>query len=177
MTENPEKKIIVDEDWKSQVEREREAARKGRRRPSPRNRPQAESPEVELPPASLTYLASSLYFQASMFLGSCLIPAAERLEKNLPVAKHSIDMLEVLQQKTEGNRTPEESEEHRGHAAPASHGLRASGGINLSAAICRMTAAEQLLRHSHSSSSAKNVHVRPGEDQWVALRRRKTHPW
>ena len=29
MTENPEKKIIVDEDWKSQVEREREAARKG----------------------------------------------------------------------------------------------------------------------------------------------------
>ena len=28
MTENPEKKIIVDEDWKGQVEREREAARK-----------------------------------------------------------------------------------------------------------------------------------------------------
>ena len=28
MTENPEKKIIVDEDWKTQVEREREAARK-----------------------------------------------------------------------------------------------------------------------------------------------------
>ena len=27
------------------------------------------------------------------------------------MAKHSIDMLDVLQQKTEGNRTPEESEE------------------------------------------------------------------
>ncbi len=64
-----------------------------------------------MPPASLTYLASSLYFQASMFLGLMPHPGSGKVEKNLPVAKHSIDMLEVLQQKTEGNRTPEESEE------------------------------------------------------------------
>ena len=109
MTENPEKKIIVDEDWKSQVEREREAAEK-----SPAAEPAATAqtpPDVELPPATLTYLASSLYFQASMFLGLMPHPGSGKLEKNLPVAKHSIDMLEVLQQKTEGNRTPDESDE------------------------------------------------------------------
>ncbi len=109
MTENAEKKIIIDEDWKGQVEREREAARKASGgEPA---QPAQASPDVELPSASLTYLASSLYFQASMFLGLMPHPGSGKLEKNLPVAKHSIDMLEILQQKTEGNRTPEESEE------------------------------------------------------------------
>ena len=114
MTENPEKKIIVDEDWKSQVQREREAARQG-----PDAEPakpaeaasQAEAPPVELPPANLSYLAGSLYFQASLFLGLMPHPGSGKVEKNLPAAKHSIDMLEILQQKTEGNRTPDESEE------------------------------------------------------------------
>jgi hypothetical protein len=32
-----------------------------------------------------------------------------RTEKNLPIAKHLIDLLDVLQQKTEGNRTADES--------------------------------------------------------------------
>ena len=70
MTENPEKKIIVDEDWKTQVEREREADRKERetaaKRPSP--------PDVPLPPASLTYLASSLFPGHDCAWGSCPIP-------------------------------------------------------------------------------------------------------
>jgi hypothetical protein len=109
MTEDPAKKIIVDEDWKSQVEREREAARQ---EPAAEPaQPAGASPDVELPPATLTYLASSLYFQASMFLGLMPHPGSGKLEKHLPMAKHSIDMLEVLQQKTEGNRTPEENEE------------------------------------------------------------------
>jgi hypothetical protein len=110
MTENPEKKIIVDEDWKTQVERERKAALK--ESPDAETaKPADASPDVEMPPATLTYLASSLYFQASMFLGLMPNPGSGKLEKNLPVARHSIDMLEVLQQKTEGNRTPAESEE------------------------------------------------------------------
>ena len=59
----------------------------------------------------MTYLASSLYFQAAMFLGLMPHPSGGKPEKDFPMAKHSIDMLEMLQQKTEGNRTPEESEE------------------------------------------------------------------
>ena len=108
MTENPEKKIIVDEDWKSQVAREREAARQ-----VPGAEPEQTarlSPEVEPPPASLSYLASSLSIQASICLGLMPDPSGKPA-KNLPVAKHLIDTLEVLQQKTEGNRTPEETED------------------------------------------------------------------
>jgi hypothetical protein len=109
MTENPEKKIIIDEDWKAQVEREREDARKAA---NPETAQAAQpQPEVPLPPASLSYLASSLYFQAAMYLGLMPHPDSDKVEKNLSVAKHSIDMLDVLQQKTEGNRTADESEE------------------------------------------------------------------
>ena len=41
-------------------------------------------------------------------------PVSGKAEKNLPVAKHLIDLLEVLQEKTEGNRTSEESENIEG---------------------------------------------------------------
>ena len=64
-----------------------------------------------MPPANLTYLAGSLSIQASICLGLMPDPVSGKPEKNLPVAKHSIDLLEILQQKTEGNRTPEESED------------------------------------------------------------------
>ncbi len=102
-----EKKIIIDEDWKSQVEREREAEK---------NEPAATDsgqppPDVALPPASLTYLATTLYYQAMTALGAMPNPATGKPEQSLPLAKHFIDTLEVLQQKTEGNRTPEESDD------------------------------------------------------------------
>ena len=64
-----------------------------------------------MPPASLTYLASALAFQATAFLGLLPDPISGKPEKNLPQAKHLIDMLEILQQKTEGNRTPDETED------------------------------------------------------------------
>ena len=35
----------------------------------------------------------------------------KKLDVQLDQAKHSIDLLAVLQQKSEGNRTPEESDE------------------------------------------------------------------
>ena len=38
-------------------------------------------------------------------------------------AHHAIDLLTMLQQKTEGNRTPEETEDIESHAAPAPNGV------------------------------------------------------
>jgi hypothetical protein len=110
MTENPEKKIIVDEDWKAQVEREREEAARKAAGAEPA-RPAAATPNVELPSASLTSLASGLALQATALLGLFPESVTGKAEKNLPMAKHLIDSLEVLQQKTEGNRTPEETED------------------------------------------------------------------
>jgi len=109
MTQDSEKKIIVDEDWKSQVQREREAAQRGSA--AEPAQPAESSPNVQPPPANLTYLASSLSVQASICLGLMPDPSSGKSEKNLPLAKHLIDLLEVLQQKTEGNRTPEETED------------------------------------------------------------------
>jgi hypothetical protein len=113
MSQEPEKKIIVDEDWKTQVDRERAAAEKsgaesGPAAAAPSGKP---SPEIPLPPADLTYLVTMLSMQAMQVLGLMPDLATGKIEKNLPVAKHLIDLLEVLQQKTEGNRTPEESDD------------------------------------------------------------------
>ena len=106
-SQTPGPKIFVDEDWKSQVEAEREAAS----HPTS-EAPKAAQPEEEraLPPPSLSLLANSLYLQASISLGFIPNPLSGKAEVNLAHAKHTIDTLAVLQQKTEGNRTPEESE-------------------------------------------------------------------
>ncbi len=106
MPQEPEKKIIVDEDWKTQVERERaEAEEAGTAKPTSGDK---QSPGVPLPPADLTYLIMTLSLEAFACLG--FMPGKnEKAEKNLPLAKHCIDLLEVLQQKTEGNRTEDET--------------------------------------------------------------------
>ena len=106
-SQTPGPKIFVDEDWKSQVEAEREAAS------HPTSvAPKAAQPAEEraLPPPSLALLANSLYLQASISLGFIPSPLSGKAEVNLAHAKHTIDTLAVLQQKTEGNRTPEETE-------------------------------------------------------------------
>jgi hypothetical protein len=106
-TDSPDKKIIVDEGWKSQVEAEREAVR--HQEPSP---PPPPPMEEHLPPPSLSYLVGTLYLQAAIGLGILPNPMAEKkYEVHLGRAKHAIDTLQVLQEKTEGNRTPEETSE------------------------------------------------------------------
>lgn len=74
---------------------------------------EAENPIEEMPlpfpPASFTFLVVSLRAQAEMYLG--LLPAAEGEEKpqpNLPIARHHIDTLAILLEKTKGNLSLEE---------------------------------------------------------------------
>jgi hypothetical protein len=104
---NPEKKIIVDEDWKSQVEAEREAAR----HPQPEQAQPQPPPDESLPPPGLPYLVSTLYLQAAISLGLLPSPISGKPEVRLGTARHAIDTLAILQEKTEGNRTPDESDE------------------------------------------------------------------
>ena len=64
---------------------------------------------MPLPPASFSLLALSLRMQAEMQLG--LIHYGEekdRPEPDLEAARHAIDLLGVLQEKTKGNLTIEE---------------------------------------------------------------------
>jgi hypothetical protein len=109
----PEKKLVVDEDWKSQVEAEKEAARHTDEPPKPAE-PSAkpsDGPRPPLPPADFGFLIGTLYIQGAMALGLLLNPITKKAEVQLEQAKHAIDLLAMLQQKTEGNRTPEESSE------------------------------------------------------------------
>jgi len=66
-----------------------------------------------LPPVDFTSFALSLGTSALYHLGLVANPAAEdagaRSEPNLPVARHTIDTLELLQQKTQGNLSQQES--------------------------------------------------------------------
>ncbi len=61
----------------------------------------------EIPKPTLSLLVSTLAAQAMAALGR--IPDPEgKLIKRLDIAKHHIDMLSVLDEKTKGNRTDEE---------------------------------------------------------------------
>ncbi|MHB8969492.1 MAG: DUF1844 domain-containing protein [Pirellulaceae bacterium] len=99
-------KIIVDEDWKSQVQAERDAAAK-----SPtgaEEKPTAKPADFPLPEASLSVLVTTLATQAMVALGQAPLSGEDKVSVNLPFAKHCIDTLDVLSQKTKGNLTTAE---------------------------------------------------------------------
>ena len=74
---------------------------------APEQAPSAEA--FTPPPARFEILIYSLVMQAEMELGmGPVMPGQEAQPPNLAVAKHSIDMLGVLQEKTKGNLTMEE---------------------------------------------------------------------
>lgn len=64
---------------------------------------------VQLPPASFEFLVFSMRAQAEMQLGLFHFGEdQERPQPDLPMARHTIDMLAVLQEKTKGNLSLEE---------------------------------------------------------------------
>lgn len=99
-----EKKIIVDEDWKAQVQAEKEAAQKAAAEAEQRKRHRG-----PLPPPSLTMLVDSLGMQAMMAMGLVPHPDTGKTEVDLDQAKHLIDTVELLLEKTQGNRTQDET--------------------------------------------------------------------
>ncbi len=125
MPDSPDKsKIIVDEDWKSQVETERQAARqRSSTSPSspdplapdsaggsePHASPTPELPDASLPPPSLTFLFTTLATQTMIALGQVPNPITGKVDVRLNQAKHYIDTLGLLEEKTAGHCTADES--------------------------------------------------------------------
>jgi len=93
----------VDEDWKRQVEREkqREAAKGTQQRPTTAGPP----PEA----TSFTAFITGLAMQAMMALGEMADPKTGLQRENLGEARYLIDMLAMLQDKTKGNLTEQEA--------------------------------------------------------------------
>ncbi len=97
-----EKKIIVDEDWKEQAQREKEMLAEAIER---------EKREARRVPAEASFavLATSFSTQALMALGEIENPFTKKRETDLDEAKFHIDMLSMLEVKTKGNLTPDEA--------------------------------------------------------------------
>lgn len=95
------KKIIVDDDWKEQARREKERlAAQAQSQPEPAARGMRASGFMEV--------VNVLVMQAMAGLGLLAGHGGERIPPNLEAAKHFIDLLQVLDEKTKGNLSPEE---------------------------------------------------------------------
>ncbi|HEX4159263.1 MAG TPA: DUF1844 domain-containing protein [Rhizomicrobium sp.] len=70
----------------------------------------ADETDFPLPPANFAFLVESILMQAQMQLGLLRFGGEDDKEEqpNLPLARHSIDLLAVLQEKTRGNLSVEE---------------------------------------------------------------------
>ena len=99
-----EKKIFIDEDWKSQVEAEKEALAK-----EPETGNTASSGPHDLPPASFEMLVTTFASEAMVALGQLPNPFTNEHTLNWEHARYTIDMLQVLQDKTKGNLGTEEA--------------------------------------------------------------------
>jgi hypothetical protein len=100
-----EKKIIIDEDWKSQVQAEKEQSAKGK--PAP-GKPGAA--DVPMPSATFELLLTTLATEALVAMGQVPHPATGEMHAHRNHAQYLIDMIDVLRAKTKGNLSPEEQE-------------------------------------------------------------------
>jgi hypothetical protein len=96
-------KIIIDDDWKAQAQADKEKLAEQAEKPA--NEPAAgEGAEGrELPPANFNTLISSLVTQIFFALGGIEDPQTGKRYLDLGLAKHHIDMLSVIEEKTRGN--------------------------------------------------------------------------
>jgi hypothetical protein len=71
-------------------------------------RPREEEEQTLLPEINFATFAVSLNASALLHLGAIEDPATGKTNKNLPMAKQTIDILSMLEQKTAGNLTKDE---------------------------------------------------------------------
>lgn len=94
-------RIIVDSDWKKDAAAEKERLAEELR--------EAEAGD-QLPDPSLLELVNMIVMQASISLGGYKSPEGQVLPPDIALAKHYIDLLDLLKNKTEGHRTSEETQ-------------------------------------------------------------------
>jgi hypothetical protein len=104
-------KIIIDEDWKSQVEAEKQAATRGESPPSAGETPIGDQAAADppMPPASFAMLIQSLVAEAMIALGQLPHPITGEVMPRRNQAKYLVDTIEMLREKTLGNVPAEES--------------------------------------------------------------------
>ena len=101
-------KIQVDSDWKAEAQAEKERLAKA----DETAESEGGSPKPgELPPADFQTLIGSIASQAVMGLGAVRDPKSGGVVIDLPAARFAIDLLAVIEEKTKGNLSDEETGE------------------------------------------------------------------
>ena len=104
----------VDEDWKAEARREGERLER-------KLKDRAEGEEArDLPPPDFMHLVSGMAAQVLMQLGEIENPMQGSRAVDLPAARYSIDVLDMLVEKTKGNLTEDEDR----YVRAALHDLR-----------------------------------------------------
>ncbi len=114
--EKEEKKIIIDEDWKKEAQKEKEILaaqeqaekQQGEEKQGEEKQAPQQGRRGPLPKGDFAALVSMLVTQTFFSLGLLGVEGQEPREPDLELARYNIDMLETLQAKTKGNLTPEE---------------------------------------------------------------------
>jgi len=123
MSAPEEPKIIIDSDWKSQARAEKERLAHATTKPAPAAPPTGMTPGASAgpgaadnasppgpgEPAGIRDLLSLLISQALAYMGAYPDPRTGQAVVALDLARFHIDLLEVLELKTKGNLTDEES--------------------------------------------------------------------
>ena len=103
----------VDESWKDQAEREKRLSEQSAARPvqEPGGQAAADAPQAaeESLQARFDLFASGLAMEALIAMGDMPHPTTRKQATNLPQAKYLIDLLGVLEEKTKGNLSADET--------------------------------------------------------------------
>lgn len=98
-------KIHIDDDWKSEAQ-----AEKKRLEEESKKAPEADGTgERGMPEASFETLVSTMATQAMFAMGVIPDPRTGQRVQHLDLARHHIDMLTVIDEKTRGNLSEEET--------------------------------------------------------------------
>jgi hypothetical protein len=106
-----EKKIIIDEDWKKNAQKEKEVMA-AKEQAEKEKAPKAKAEKAARPPlpkGDFAAIVSMLVTQTLFALGVIQVEGSKK-QPDLELARYHIDMLETIAEKTKGNLTAEEKE-------------------------------------------------------------------
>lgn len=160
-------KIIVDSDWKTQAQAEKdrlaaEEAKKAASKPpvakgGPAGGAGGRGAPREMPPADFQGLLGTMVTQALMYMGGFPDPRTGRAIVAPDYARYYIDLISVLEAKTKGNLSPEESKE----LAQVLHELRMRY-VEVSKAIEEMAREEAAAAAAGGTAAPGGVALNPG---------------
>lgn len=106
MADDQSKKLIIDDDWKQEAQKEKEILAEKEKQEEASAEGAGSAPS--LPPANFPSLVSMLGTQAFYAMGFIRTREDEEPIQDLKIAQYNIDLLGVLQDKTQNNLSEEE---------------------------------------------------------------------